>query len=34
MFRAFNYQIVDGRIEPNLLFALLYLSYNFALIQG
>ena len=26
IFRAFNYQIVGGRIEPNLLFALLYPS--------
>ena len=31
LFRAFNYQIVDERIEWNLLFELLYLSSNFAL---
>ena len=34
LFGAFNYQIVDERIESNLLFELLYLSSNFALTRG
>ena len=34
LFGAFNYQIVDERIESNLLFELLYLSSNFVLTPG